>query len=82
VLFDFECKVCKVVTSVKGRIGYVPRHPNHCKKRMRRLYSMPRFQVTWEIADYANMAYAGDEKVPGMTTQEVRSTIDTMKVTS
>lgn len=49
---------------------------------MLRLYSMPRFQITRGISDYVDLAYAGDEQVPGMTLKEVRDTVDTMKVTS
>jgi hypothetical protein len=80
MMFDFECKVCPVVVSVKGRIGKVPSYPTHCRHRMRRLYTTPRFHIQYSVADYANRAYAGDESVPGMSHQEVRATVDTMKV--
>lgn len=81
MMFDFACKECDSVTSVKAPIGTVPRSPMHCRRRMRRLYAMPRFSIHYSTADYVNRAYHGDEVVPGMTQQEVRATVDTMKVT-
>lgn len=79
MMFDFSCKVCEVVVSVKGPIGTVPRYPTHCRKRMHRLYAMPRFSIHYSAADYLNRAQLGDEQVPGMTHKEVRATVDTMK---
>ena len=80
MLFEFDCQVCHAVVNVKGRIGHVPRAPLHCGKRAKRRFSAPEFSVGWGWADYANRAYLGDESVPGMTTQDARATIDSMKV--
>lgn len=76
--FDFQCRVCEVVNTVKGTVGHVPRTPTHCSRRMRRLYTAPKFHVSWGRDDYIQMAYEGSEKVPGLTTAEVREALDTM----
>lgn len=75
MIFDFSCN-CGEITHVKSRIGKIPRTPRHCDRKMKRLFSTPNFHVTWGIADYANKAYDGTEQIPGMTTQEVRRTVD------
>lgn len=76
--FDYECRGCGEVITLKGRIGHPPKAPTHCGKRAQRLYSAPQFSITWGWADYANRAYDGSEQVPGYSHQEVRDTIDSM----
>lgn len=76
--FDFQCRVCEEVSTVKGTVGHVPRTPTHCSRKMIRLYTAPKFHVNWGISDYIEKAYQGTERVPGLTTAEVRETLDTM----
>lgn len=76
MFFDFACKACPEVQTVRSPIGVVPKAPLHCGKRMRRVWSAPRFHITYSIADYANRAYDGTEEVPGLSTAEVRQMVD------
>lgn len=74
--FDFSCHTCLSVVTVKSRIGKAPKVPAHCGHKMQRLYSPIRAHIQWGIADYANRAYDGTEQIPGLTTREVRQTVD------
>lgn len=74
--FDFQCTHCPEIISVKSPIGIIPKTPMHCRHRMSRIWSAPAFSITWGTADYMNKAYDGDEKIPGLSTQEVRETVD------
>lgn len=74
--YDFACRVCEVVTTVKSPIGHIPRVPFHCHHQMQRLWDMPRVNITRSRGEYIERAYSGEEVVPGLSTQEVRETVD------
>jgi len=74
--FDFACRHCKEVRTVKSPIGHTPRVPFHCNHPMRRLYDPPRVAITRSRSEYIERAYRGEETVPGISTQEVRETVD------
>jgi hypothetical protein len=79
MMFDFECRSCKHLISVRSKIGTAPKVPLHCRRRARRLYQAPRFHINYDRVDYVDRAYRGEESVPGMSTAEVRQTVDMMK---
>lgn len=74
--FEFVCDVCGEVVPFYGRIGFTPPAPTHCDQLARRLYHALPTTVQWDRRDYMEMAYRGEAQVPGLSTQEVRQTID------
>ena len=75
--FEFACTVCRHYTVVDGPIGQVPATPRHHKRLMRRIYNAEPAIIQWGISDYVEKAVRGEEKVPGMTQQEVKQLVDT-----
>lgn len=74
--FEFGCVVCGQIVPYHGKIGVTPPAPTHCGKLARRIYSAQNMAVQRGRSDYIEMACRGEEQVPGMTTQEVRETVD------
>lgn len=76
--FDFGCRACSTVTTVRSPVGKVPKTPYHHRRAMQRLYSPTKAHIRYDRAGYTERAYRGEESVPGMTAAQVRESIDSL----
>jgi predicted nucleic acid-binding Zn ribbon protein len=76
--YDYCCDTCDYVIEVRQPMSSAGGTHScmGCGNLMRRIYYPTRVQAYYDSYEYIEQAYRGEIQVPGMTTAEVRATVN------